>query len=126
MTIRCCNGRRPEPRGCRRVSAAAPAGAGVSGFQARLAALGLGAAFTGAPPQACPEEVEGCSYEERMLEIASALTLPLYGPDDQTLPLEIPMLLGDMLVIHSDFAAHRRCRELLDSLLAHLRSVTAD
>lgn len=99
-------------------------------FQARLAAIGLAAPPDGAQPQASTAaleraEAEGLSFEASMLGIASALTLPLYGPDYPVLPVEIPIQFGDVLVVHSEFAAHRRGLALLDSLLAHIRSATA-
>ncbi len=115
-------------------------------FQARLEAIGLATPADGSQPPAStvafereeaegaegegPEaegvEAEGLSFEASMLGIASALTLPLYGPDYRLLPVEIPIQFGDVLVLRSEFAAHRRCLELLDSLLAHIRSATAE
>lgn len=94
-------------------------------FQARLAELGL----AGPPVEAVADcgscEADGLSFDERCLGIASALTLPLYGPEYQVLTVEIPIHFGDVLVIRSEFAAHRRSRQLCESLLEHLRRVTA-
>lgn len=94
-------------------------------FQAQLAALGLRGACGDDGVEPSEQEADGLSHAERCLGVASALTLPLYGPDYQPLPLEIPIHFGDVLVIRSEFAAHRRTRELLDSLLAHLRTATS-
>lgn len=94
-------------------------------FQARLAELGLVGDAAAARSAASQAEAEGVSFEQRCLGIASALTLPLYGPDYQALPVEIPIHFGDVLVVRTEFAGHRRHLQLRDSLLAHLRSVTA-
>lgn len=95
-------------------------------FQARLAALGLSGACAEDRSEPSGREADGLSYAEHCLGVASALTLPLYGPDYQALPLEIPIQFGDVLVIRSEFAEHPRSRALRDSLLAHIRAATAD
>lgn len=95
-------------------------------FQARLAALGLSGACSEDQMQAFGLEADGLSYAELCLGVASALTLPLYGPEYQALPVEIPIQFGDVLVIRSEFADHRRSRALRDSLLAYIRAATAD
>lgn len=94
-------------------------------FQARLAELGLAAEAHASQSAAVAQEAEGLSFEQRCLGISSALTLPLYGPDYQALPVEIPIRFGDVLVVRSEFAGHRRHRQLRDSLLAHIRAATA-
>jgi DNA-binding transcriptional LysR family regulator len=96
-------------------------------FEARLRELGLGTPADGMPPQdsAGPANTE-LSFAELCLGIASALTLPLYGPEYRSLPLEIPVHFGDVLVIHADFAGHRRSQALIDSLLAHIGEATAE
>jgi len=93
-------------------------------FQARLAALGLVGPRADAQAERCSSEADGRSFDERCLGIASALTLPLYGPEYQVLSVDIPIHFGDVLVIRSEFAGHRRCQQLINSLLEHLRGVT--
>ena len=95
-------------------------------FEARLRELGLGSPAGGTPPQQTsgPENTS-LSFAELCLGVASALTLPLYGPEYRSLPMEIPLHFGDVLVIHADFAGHPRSRALIDSLQAHLREATA-
>lgn len=95
-------------------------------FQAQLAALGLSGACGEDCSDPAGRESDGLSYDERCLGVASALTLPLYGPDYQALPLEIPIQFGDVLVMRAEFAAHRRAEQLLASLLAHIRAATED
>lgn len=94
-------------------------------FQARVQALGLALPPAAGQPQAGGSEAEAQTYQERMLGIASALTLPLYGPDYRVLPVEIPIQFGDVLVVHSQFFGHRRCQQLIEALLAHIRAATA-
>lgn len=94
-------------------------------FEARLEALGLVGSGSEPPPDASTPGEQALPFAERCLGIASALTLPLYGPEYQALPVEIPIHFGDVLVIRSEFAAHRRSQELLDSLLVHVRAATA-
>lgn len=93
--------------------------------EARLKALGLVGLPVGHPPDSSGPAEDGASFADRCLGIASALTLSLYGEDYVPLPLEIPIHFGDALVIRSEFARHRRCRQLIDSLLAHVKAVTA-
>lgn len=94
-------------------------------FEAQLRALALVGPQDESAPDPSGLLADGLSFADRCLGIASALTLPLYGPEYQALPLELPIRFGDVLVIRSDFAAHRRSQELLDSLLAHIRAATA-
>lgn len=95
-------------------------------FEAQLEALGFAGPAKEAPADPAGPAADTLPFAERCLGIASALTLPLYGADYQALPLEIPIHFGDGLVIHSEFATHRRSQELLDSLLAHIRTALAD
>jgi len=56
--------------------------------------------------------------EDLLVGIASPLTISQYGSDYVPLPIKIPVLVGDTLVIRTEFADHPRT----DSLLGHLRS----
>lgn len=94
-------------------------------FEAQLKALGLAGPPADVPMDSAGRATGGLSFAERSLGIASALTLPLYGPDYVALPLEIPIVFGDVLVIRSEFASQRRIQALLESLLAHIRVATA-
>lgn len=94
-------------------------------FEAQLQALGLTSPPTVVPTDSAGQPADDLSFVERSLGIASALTLPLYGDEYVALPLEIPITFGDVLVIRSEFAEHRRSRTLRDSLLAHIRAATA-
>lgn len=94
-------------------------------FEAQLKALGLAGPPADLPTDCAGGTAEELSFAERSLGIASALTLPLYGPEYLALPLEIPIVFGDALVVRSEFAAHRRSQELVESLLAHIRVATA-
>jgi DNA-binding transcriptional LysR family regulator len=94
-------------------------------FEAQLQALGLGGPAAEAQEDPSEAAADALPFAERCLGIASALTLPMYGADYHALPLQIPIRFGDVLVIHSDFARHRRSQELRDSLLDHIRTVTA-
>lgn len=94
-------------------------------FQAQLASLGLGGDHAQVQPDRCGEGVEGLSFAERCLGIASVLTLPLYGEEYQVLPVDLPIRFGDVLVIRTEFTGHRRTQQLLESLLGHIRAATA-
>ena len=87
-------------------------------FNGRMQALGLGpvgmAAASGA---ACPEEW--------MVGIANPITLSLYGPQAVVLPLQLPITVGDALVVHADFADHPRIGRLVDLLTGYLCAQTA-
>jgi len=95
-------------------------------FQGQLAALGLTGACGEDRSDPAGSEADGLPYADRCLGVASALTLPLYGPDYQALPLKIPIRFGDVLVMRAEFAAHRRAEQLLASLLTHIRAATED
>ena len=94
-------------------------------FEAQLKALGFAGPPADVPTDSAGRTADGLSFDERFLGIASPLTLPLYGTGYVALPLEIPIVFGDVLVIHSEFATHRRSQMLLESLLAHIRIATA-
>jgi hypothetical protein len=46
-------------------------------------------------------------------------------PDYVVLPIELPISIGDILMVPSEFADHPRTRALAEHLLDHLRSVSA-
>lgn len=77
-------------------------------FEAMLTSLGLG----GAPSQA----PTGNAVEDLLVGIANPLSLHLYGPDWVPLPLKLPLPVGDVLVVHSDYATHARTRALVAAL----------
>jgi DNA-binding transcriptional LysR family regulator len=63
--------------------------------------------------------------EDLLIGIASPLRISLYGPDHVVLPIELPISIGDILMVPSEFADHPRTRALAEQLLDHLRCVTA-
>jgi DNA-binding transcriptional LysR family regulator len=63
--------------------------------------------------------------EDLLIGIASPLTLPSYGPDHVVLPIELPIVFGDVLVVPAEFAEHPRTRALVQELVEHLRVITA-
>ena len=58
--------------------------------------------------------------EDLYLGVASPLTLGAYESDWEPLPLIIPIIVGDALVVRSDYATHPRTRDLLSRLRSHL------
>lgn len=64
---------------------------------------------------------DGVPAEDLFLGIASPLTLRSYESDWIPLPLEIPITVGDALVVRSEFAEHERTRGLVAALCSHLR-----
>ena len=60
-----------------------------------------------------------------MVGIANPITLSLYGPQTVVLPLQLPITVGDALVVHADFADHPRVGRLVDLLTGYLRAQTA-
>lgn len=63
--------------------------------------------------------------EDLLVGIASPLTIAQYGNDYVVLPCRLPVTVGDVLVVRSDFACHPRTQDLLGDLLNHLREVTS-
>ena len=58
--------------------------------------------------------------EDLFLGVASPLTLDAYGSDWRPLPLVIPIVVGDALVVRSEYANHPRTIDLVSRLLSHL------
>lgn len=77
-------------------------------FEAMLTTLGLG----GTAPQQSPDP----AIEDLLVGIATPLSLALYGPDWVVLPLRLPLRVGDVLMVHRDYADHVRTRELIAAL----------
>ncbi|WP_411868207.1 hypothetical protein [Vulcanococcus limneticus] len=88
-------------------------------FQAVLESLGLNATLDDRLP-ASPLPIE-----DLIVGIASPLTIGLYGPGHIVLPCELPILVGDALVVRSEYSEHPRLRKLVCDLLGHIRSVAA-
>ncbi|MCS5693722.1 hypothetical protein NZK33_17325 [Cyanobium sp. FGCU-6] len=63
--------------------------------------------------------------EDLLIGIASPLTLGSYGPDYVVLPIQLPIVFGDVLMVPSEFADHPRTRILVRTLMEHLRAITA-
>ena len=81
-------------------------------FQAMLTTLGLGGAATQRRPDP--------AIEDLLVGIATPLSLGLYGPDWVVLPLELPLQVGDVLMVRRDYADHVRTRELVVALQQRL------
>lgn len=88
-------------------------------FQSMLERLGLSSATKP------PADKSSYPIEDLLIGIASPLTLNLYGPEHTCLPINLPIAVGDALVVHSDYAEHPRTYALIKSLLHHLQIVTA-
>lgn len=63
------------------------------------------------------------AIEDLLVGIASPLTLPLYGPEAIALPIQLPIPVGDVLVVRREYADHPRTEALIDELLRHLRQI---
>jgi len=87
-------------------------------FEAMIASLGLNNSVQ--PPGDCSLPIE-----DLLIGIASPLTISLYGPDYVALPVEIPVSVGDVLVVRTEYADHPRTTRLLEDLLSHLHSIGA-
>lgn len=87
-------------------------------YERMLASLGLGG---GVKSAAQPPVAAGVPVEDLMIGIATPLTLPLYGTDWQVLPLQLPLAVGDVLMVRTELAEHHRTRLLLQRLLEALR-----
>lgn len=92
-------------------------------YERMLASLGLGGAVKAADPSPA---ASGIPVEDLMVGIASPLTLSLYGSDWQVLPLQLPLAVGDVLMVRSEFAEHRLTQLLLERLLQGLRLVARE
>ena len=86
-------------------------------FQGMLDSLGLGAAV---PAEGGLDQAGDQPVEDLMVGIASPLTLGLYGPDWVVLPLQLPLRVGEVLMVRSEFADHPRTRQLVAMLLQRL------
>ena len=73
------------------------------------------------PPGDCSLPIE-----DLLIGIASPLTISLYGPGYVALPIEIPVSVGDVLVVRTEYADHPRTSRLLEDLLSHLNSIGAE
>ena len=91
-------------------------------FQGLLADLGLTAARP--EPEAAAET--SLPLEDLLVGIASPLTAHLYGPEWVPLPLRLPITVGDVLVVRSEFAAHPRTRSLVEALIQRLHGLCSD
>lgn len=65
-------------------------------------------------------------FEDLMVGIANPVTAALYGSQSIILPINIPISVGDVLVVHIDYSAHPRLRLLIESLINHLRLAATD
>ena len=63
--------------------------------------------------------------EDLLIGIASPLTISRYGPDHVVLPIQLPITIGDVLMVPREFADHPRTQTLVRHLLDHLNSVAA-
>ena len=88
-------------------------------FESMVTSLGLNNSVL--PPEDCSLPIE-----DQLIGIASPLTICLYGPDYVVLPIEIPVSVGDVLVVRTEYADHARTTRLLEALLSHLHSVGAE
>ncbi len=88
-------------------------------FEAMLTSLGLNNNVQ--PPRDCSLPIE-----DLLIGIASPLTISLYGPDYIALPVEIPVSVGDVLVVRTEYADHPRTTRLLKDLLSHLHAIEAE
>ena len=90
-------------------------------FTARLEALGLGqSALNGSAGLA-----GHLPAEDRIVGIANPITASLYGPDSVVLPIQVPITVGDALVVHADFAEHPRVHQLVADLTDFLSRQTS-
>lgn len=95
-------------------------------FQARFAALGFHSDFSMLPALARKLNHDPSAAEDLALAIASPLTLSLYGDDWSVLPLEIPLQVGDVLMLRRELADHPRAQLLIHSLSQHLASLAVN
>jgi len=89
-------------------------------FETVLTSLGLGGATVPAVDEAGAGSAASVAVEDRLVGIASPLTMHLYGPDWVVLPLKLPLAFGDVLVVRGEYALHRRTRGLVNALLSRL------
>ena len=82
-------------------------------FEAMLTSLGLGGM--------APQQTTAVPVEDRLVGIATPLSLHLYGPDWVPLPLKLPLVVGDVLVVHREVAGHTRLRQLVSALQTRLQ-----
>jgi DNA-binding transcriptional LysR family regulator len=64
--------------------------------------------------------------EDLFVGIASPLTMGLYGPRYVALPIQLPIKVGDVLMVRTEFVNHPRTQALVDDLLQHLQQITQD
>lgn len=94
-------------------------------FQRVLDDLGFHSDFSGLAALAAQLGCDPQAAEDLALGIASPLTLPLYGDDWAPLPLALPVMVGDVVMLRADLADHPRAIALIRSLASHLRSLAA-
>jgi hypothetical protein len=61
--------------------------------------------------------------DDLMIGFATPLTMPLYGESYRRLPLQLPIEVGDALVVHRDVIHYPQLRRLVSALLSRLRTL---
>ena len=99
-----------------------PAGA-FPVFESMMTRLGFHNDFSTLATMAEQDGRDPRSCEDLALAIASPLTVAAYGDDWAVLPLELPIVVGDALIVQTDFVDHPRTQELVQQLSRRLRTV---
>ena len=63
--------------------------------------------------------------EDLMVGFATPLTLPLYGESYRALPLQVPVVVGDALVVAREWVHSTQIRQLVSLLRTRLETVSA-